>query len=122
MHTGDKRYDFSNPNRLVPLLKRRPKLTVIGAHLGGWSLWETAVRYLHEFENFYVDTSSALCYISSEKAMEVIKEYGTERVLFGTDYPLHNLKNETDIFEKLPLDGKDREKISYLNAKKVYGI
>ncbi|MBR3144903.1 MAG: amidohydrolase [Clostridia bacterium] len=122
MHTGDKRYDFSNPNRLSPLLKRRPGLIVIGAHLGGWSLWETAVRYLYDFENLYVDTSSALCYIEKEKALEVIRTYGADRVLFGTDYPLHNLTNEVKIFEDLPLDNDEREKISYLNAKKVYGI
>lgn len=31
LHTGDSRYDFSNPNRLIPLLRRFPRLTVIGA-------------------------------------------------------------------------------------------
>ena len=35
LHTGDSRYDFSNPNRLIPLLRRFPRLTVIGAHFGG---------------------------------------------------------------------------------------
>ena len=37
LHTGDYRYDYSNPNRLLPVLKAYPSLTVIGAHLGGWS-------------------------------------------------------------------------------------
>ena len=35
LHTGDSRYDFSNPNRLIPLLRRFPRLTVIGSVLIG---------------------------------------------------------------------------------------
>ena len=36
MHTGDKRYDNSNPNRLLPILEIYDHLTIIGAHFGGW--------------------------------------------------------------------------------------
>lgn len=34
-HTGDKRYNFSNPERLVKIAKKYPKQIVIGAHFGG---------------------------------------------------------------------------------------
>lgn len=122
MHTGDKRYDFSNPNRIAPLLKRRPKLTVIGAHLGGWSIWEDAVDHYLEFENFYVDTSSAICYISPEKGREIIKRYGADRVLFGTDYPLHSVENDIKDLLRLELSDTELEKILSLNAKKVYSL
>ena len=122
MHTGDKRYDFSNPNRIAPLLKRRPGLTVIGAHFGGWSIWETAVDYLCDFENFYVDTSSAVCYISPQKSREIIRRYGKERVLFGTDYPLHAISEEVKDILKLNLDDDEYAALLYDNAKKVYGI
>ena len=40
IHPGDNRYDNSNPNRLMPILDKYPNLTVIGAHFGGWSIWE----------------------------------------------------------------------------------
>ena len=46
LHTGDSRYDFSNPNRLIPLLRRFPRLTVIGAHFGGYTIWQEAARQL----------------------------------------------------------------------------
>ena len=39
-HTGDHRYDYSNPGRLLRVLDAFPRLTVIGAHFGGWSVWE----------------------------------------------------------------------------------
>ncbi len=58
IHTGDPRYDFSNPNRMKPILEIYTDLVVIGAHLGGWSLWDEAYRELSPFPNFYVDCSS----------------------------------------------------------------
>ena len=30
MHTGDNRYDYSNPNRLLPILQIYTSLTVVG--------------------------------------------------------------------------------------------
>ena len=60
LHTGDSRYDFSNPNRLIPLLRRFPRLTVIGAHFGGYTIWQEAARQLAgRFENLWVDCSSS---------------------------------------------------------------
>ena len=44
LHTGDYRYDYSNPDRLVRILNEYPDLTVIGAHFGGWSVWDEACR------------------------------------------------------------------------------
>ena len=35
-HCGDRRYDFSNPTRVARVLKLFPRLTFIGAHMGGW--------------------------------------------------------------------------------------
>ena len=59
IHTGDKRYDYSNPNRLIPILNIYKNLTVVGAHFGGWSIWEEATEQLHDIENLYVDCSSS---------------------------------------------------------------
>ena len=38
LHTGDSRYDYSNPNRLIPILNIYDKMVVVGAHFGGWSM------------------------------------------------------------------------------------
>ena len=87
MHTGDYRYDFSNPNRLVPILKIYQGLIIIGAHMGGWSIWDEASRRLSGFPNLYVDCSSTFPYLKPQVVRELILRYGTDRVLFGTDYP-----------------------------------
>lgn len=122
MHTGDKRYDYSNPNRLLPVLKIYTGLTVIGAHLGGWSIWDEAVEKLAGLENFYVDCSSSLPYISISRAREIILSYGADRVLFGTDYPMWSPTDELATFFKLGLSDADNKKILSENAKKLFNI
>ena len=119
MHTGDNRYDHSNPNRLVPLLKNFPNLTIIGAHFGGWSIWE---EKLNGIPNLYVDCSSSFHYLSLKTAKKIILKYGTDRVLFGTDYPMWSAEGEIERLLELNLKENDYVKIFSENAKKVYKI
>ena len=120
LHTGDYRYDYSNPNRMIPILEQYPNLTVIGAHFGGWSIWEEATERLKKYPNFLVDCSSSLYAISPEKAKELIHAYGVERVLFGTDYPLWTPEEELDRFMKIDLTEKEREDIFYNNTARLF--
>ena len=122
LHTGDCRYDNSNPNRLIPILEKYPNLTVIGAHFGGWSIWEEATKQLYTYKNFLVDCSSSLYAISKEKAKELILAYGTDRVLFGTDYPLWTPEEEIERFMSLDLTDEQREDILYNNTAKLFNI
>lgn len=113
MHTGDIRYDLSNPNRLLPVLRIYTGLTVIGAHFGGWSVWEQACEALCGLPNLYVDCSSSLSYIPAETARRIIRRYGADRVLFGTDYPLHDPVSEMHLLDALELeDGEYRQILS----------
>ena len=120
MHTGDHRFDFSNPNRMMPILEKYPRLTVVGAHFGGWSVWDEATEKLSKFDNFLVDCSSSLYAMSKEKARELIMTYGTERVLFGTDYPMWEIDTEIERFMAIDLTEKEREDILYNNAAKLF--
>ena len=122
IHTGDCRYDNSNPNRLMPILDKYPNLTVIGAHFGGWSIWEEATRKLYGYKNFLVDCSSSLYAITPETAKELILAYGIERVLFGTDYPLWTPESEIERFMQIDLTDEQREDILYNNAARLFSI
>ena len=122
MHTGDNRYDYSNPNRMIPILDIYKNLTVIGAHFGGWSIWEEAAEKLSKYKNFYVDCSSSLYAMTPEKAKELMQAYGTNRVLFGTDYPMWKPVDEIERFMQIELTEKEREDILYNNAAKLFNI
>ena len=119
MHTGDYRYDMSNTNRLIPVLKIYTGLTVIGAHFGGWSMWEKASEELTELPNILVDCSSSLSYIPIETSREIIRRYGAHRVLFGTDFPLHSPIDEMRLFEALELEEWEKEAILGGNVKRL---
>ena len=123
IHTGDRRYDFSNPDRLSRVLDAFPKLAVIGAHFGGWSIWEEASRLLAGRENLWVDCSSTFYAVpENKKVEEMISRYGADRVLFGTDYPMWRPDTELDRFFTLDLSDEARHLILSENAKRVYGI
>ncbi len=103
MHTGDYRYMIFQTRTVCSHLKNLPGLTVIGAHLGGWSIWEDASRQLAGVPNLYVDCP--LPYLKHAQAREIILRYGAERVLFGTDYPMWTPQSELDYFFALELGG-----------------
>ena len=119
IHTGDTRYDYSQPWRMARVLDRFPRLQVICAHLGGWSQWTTAYEILAGRPNVWVDTSSSLYAISPEVAREAILHYGIDRVMFGTDYPMWNPTEETARFKALGFSSEDMEKVLYKNAEKL---
>ncbi len=122
MHTGDSRYDYSNPNRMLPILKIYDSLTVIGAHMGGWSVWDDAVEKLSGNPNFYVDCSSTFAFLEPLKIKELIRNYGADRVLFGTDYPMWDYKKEISTFLSLGLDENEIMCILSINAKKLFNL
>ncbi len=122
MHTGDYRYDNSNPNRVLPVLKAYPHLTVIGAHFGGWSVWEEACEKLAGLSNFYVDCSSSFGFSDKIDFKELIFRYGTDKVLFGTDYPMWSAENELENFFAMDLGEDVNRQILGENAKKLFGI
>ena len=122
MHTGDKRYDFSNTNRLIPILETYTGLTIIGAHMGGWSLWEEASELLAGTPNLYVDCSSTMYWVPLDKTAQIIRRYGADRVLFGTDYPMWHPRDEVEMFFQLGLGEEEMKLILSENVKKLYGL
>ena len=122
MHTGDYRYDFSNPNRLLPVMQIYTSLTVVGAHLGGWSVWDDAAEKLLGLDNLYFDCCSCMPYIDKNKVKELIRTFGAKRVLFGTDYPLWSPQKELNEFLSMELSDEENKLILSENAKRIYKI
>jgi predicted TIM-barrel fold metal-dependent hydrolase len=120
IHTGDSRFDLSNPNRMLPVLKKYQDLTVVGAHFGGWSVWDEAEEKLRGYDNFFVDTSSSLYAMSPERAVELIRAYGVERVLFGTDYPMWAADKELATLMSMNFTEEEFRKILWDNAYNLF--
>ena len=121
-HTGDYRYDFSHPRRLRNVLRAFPKLRVVGAHFGGWSIFEEGVKYLAD-TTAMVDSSSASFWLKEPNKMEaLIRAYGPDRVMFGSDYPMWDATDELAFLERVNLTAEERERIYWKNAAEFYHI
>lgn len=120
-HCGDYRWDYSHPARLCKIMDAFPRLTVIAAHFGGWSIYDLALEYLRD-RNCYLDTSSSFHFIGSARGKELIRIYGAERILFGTDYPMWTAVRERDNILRMGLTDGELEKIFYQNAAAILGL
>ena len=120
-HTGDTRFQYSKPERLLKIIKDFPKLQVIGAHFGGWSEWNSAAEILSG-EQIWVDSSSTSFWVPPERIKELINAYGTEHVLFGSDYPMWNPADELKAIERLKLPASQLDLILYKNAELLLKI
>ena len=122
-HMGDDRaqYRFSETDKLVRVKKIFPKLEVVAAHLGGYRAWHEAKK-LADLDGIWYDTSSALWAMTPEYAGEIIKMLGTDRVMFGTDYPVKLPEHEIERLLAIDLTETEREKIFYKNALRFLHI
>lgn len=121
IHCGDEKLDNSSPKRIANVLERFPNLTIIAAHLGGYMNWQESMDYLVS-KNLYMDTSSAIRYMDIGSATKLIKKHGTDKIVFGTDYPTVYHESELDVFNKLDLNENEKEDILYNNSAKVLGL
>lgn len=120
LHCGDYRFDYDHPRRVRKLLEDFPKLTVIAAHFGGWSVFDLAVEYLLDM-NCYLDCSSSIMFLGRRRALELIRLYGAERMLFGSDYPMWNPAEELSVLQSLGLSGTELDCMLYKNAETILG-
>ena len=126
VHTGDYRHDYSNPKRLVRVLKTFPDLVVDAAHLGGWSIYDVGFDILHEDlvneERLFVDASSAFAWVGRRHMRELIRMWGPSRVMFGSDYPMWDPTHELNEMLHCNLTDDELEKVLWKNAEAFSGV
>ena len=120
VHTGDYRYDYSNPPRVEKVLRAFPRLKFIGAHFAGWSVWDEAVRRLADYPNLTVDTSSSFYWLMPDHAREIIRAFGSERVMFGSDYPMWSRRPELEYLRRLDLNKEEYEDICWRTCTQLF--
>lgn len=118
LHMGDPRYDYSHPLRLRRLLELFPGLEVIAAHLGGYSMYETARECLQD-TSCVMDISSSARFLEPGVAEKYINLYGAERIAFGSDYPMFDPLEEVNNFLRFKLTDEQKEQIAHKTAERV---
>jgi len=137
-HAGD---DIGYPGtvRCSPEMIRNalvcvPGLKMVAAHMGGWRNWERVTDCLAETDvyldtafslgciyplddGYYADKDTSL--LSDEKFCELVRTFGAERVLFGSDSPWTEQRSEIEHIRALPLAEYEKTAILGGNAKKI---
>ena len=121
LHMGDQRYNYSHPVRLRRILNVFPKLEVVAAHFGGYSMYHTARELLWDTDCVF-DISSALMFMERGEAERYINSYGAERMAYGTDYPLWDPVTEVKRFQGLNLTGRQFDQIAHKTAERILNL
>jgi len=61
-------------------------------------------------------------YYSEEQFLRIVKAHGADKILFGSDSPWSNAKNEIDTISRLPIDQETKDMILGNNAKRILKI
>lgn len=120
-HMGDRRYEYSHPTKLRRVLELFPRLQVIAAHFGGYSMYKTGYECLGD-KNCFFDISSSIMFMGEGIPETYIRKFGAERMLFGSDFPLWNPEQEVQRFLDLKLTNEEREQIAHKTAEYLLNI
>ncbi len=134
-HTGENSGDsecskWNDPKYIVEIAKKFPTLKIIIAHYF-WPKMDYCYEITKNISNIYFD-------ITAMADDEVIKKSGgikkiknilkktindkSDKVIFGTDWPMCKTKNHIDLIESLELEKNIEDKIFYKNAIKLYHL
>jgi len=126
-----------SPEMTARALRQVGPAPVVLAHMGGWKDWEQVAEHLAD-TGCYLDTALSLDTIvptepghytrqelrllSREAFCRLVRSFGAERILFGTDSPWSCQKTEVGRIQQLPLTCGEKESILYKNAERLLGV
>lgn len=133
---------FPGQERVTPKMIRHAldqvgPVKLVAAHMGSLMYWDSVPEHLLD-TSVYIDTSFALGkmaqteehfyseeqlqLLTQERFCELVRLFGKERVLFGTDSPWNRQVYTRKQIDALPLDEETKQHIYYLNACKLLGL
>lgn len=120
-HVGDVNTDYSTPKRMYNLCSAMPNLKVIAAHLGGYSMWADAEKYLVGTD-VYMDCSESVPWMTEAETYDLIKRHGVDKVMFGSDFPVFCTDEYFGLIDKLPFTAEEKEQLYHGTAEKLLGL
>ncbi len=108
------------PKSFANIAELFPNMTIVAAHLGGMLLFDDVERYIAgKFRNIYLDTGVVANYIEDSQLLRIIKNHGTDRILFASDAPWDDPANEMAMLGRLSLSAEELEMICFRNAENL---
>lgn len=126
-----------SPEMILNAVKQVGAVKLVLAHMGGWRQWAKAEELLAG-QSVWLDTSFSageitpledgyystkdLLMLNESDFLRMIRKFGADRVLFGTDSPWSDQKSSLDLIRALPLESGERDAILGGNACKLFRI
>lgn len=111
--------------------------TIVLAHMGGMWNWDRVADQLSD-TNVYIDTCTSLGkfepmndqflddphlqLMNSEQFINLVRAFGSERILFGTDSPWADQKHYANAIKALPLTQRELDNILSENARRLLSL
>lgn len=121
-HTGfDPRWrlDECMPLLIDDVARKHPNLPLILAHTGGSAFFHQALAVIQNNQNCYAEITSCVrqdheLYIPKEDLMLLIKLVGSNRIIYGADYPygeFNSIKKDIDIINGWAISKEDKDNV-----------
>ena len=126
-----------SPEQIRSAVQQVGPVKLVLAHMGGWRQWERAEELLADLPVFF-DTAFSTGEISplqdgyyspeelpmldGASLLRMIRTFGAERVLFGTDSPWSDQTESLAFLRALPLEAAERDAILGGNARNLLNI
>jgi uncharacterized protein len=135
IHSGDTftprgKVKYAHPLHVDEVAVDYPDVNFIICHIG--SPWfKDCMEVVYKNKNVYTDISGLVLGDFSDRFEEFMHKqiqemllYGVEpdKVLYGTDWPIAEMDSYIEFMEELKMPEKDRRKIMYENAAKLFRI
>lgn len=91
------------------------------AHMGN-NMFYDSVEAMLLGEKVYIDTSYSIAHVAPERLLRMIRKHGADKVLFASDAPWSDQKNDVEILKSLGLNDNEFARISHKNALKLLDL
>ncbi len=125
------------PEMALRAVKQVGPVKLVMAHMGGWRQWDRAEELLAD-TSIWLDTSFSTGMLSPQEGdasapeelamldeagfLRMVRAFGAERILFGTDSPWSGQRESIDWIQALPLAEEEKAAILGDNARRLLGI
>jgi len=124
IHAG---FDFSfaqirraDPQRILKVCRRFPRLKLIATHMGGWADWDEVEEHLIG-QPLYMETSFAFESLAPDRLRRMLLAHPADYLLFGSDSPWTGQKESLAKLAALDLPPELFDKITSTNARALLG-
>ena len=113
----------TTPDKLYAFIRNFPDNTIVCAHWGGGLPFYALMPEVAEsLKNVYFDTAASPFLYRQEVFSAVIGIHGSDRLLFGSDYPLIPQRRSIEQIESALISDEARMDVLDRNARRLLGI